>query len=676
MKKLGAAIFLFLLLLACPASAEGGSGQPIYYTLQLLHEGSFPAIEYLESYEGAAGVIRDGLLNRQEEIIVSAPDDDCAALAGLYQNVVNNSPRLSYVTGSVGIVQLDESHYQIIPRYEVTNAISLFSSPRANAAVREILAQVDDRMSDVEKMLAVHDYMLLHYEYDLTYSIYDAQEFFENKRGVCSAYASAFQWVMEELGIPCTIVTSDAMDHAWNLVRVKGNWYHIDVTWDDPVSDTYGRAWHDYFMLSDKAIGDSVHGHYDWDAPYPAKDTTYDTYPWTCAASPMQYYQGAWYWAQDTGQSCQVDGEEALFLEGGVYRYTFSDNTVTSLIPSYEFTTLHMNRGYCYAVSRDHNLYMAPVGAINAENMIRVSELTCLDQDGKLDGFYMEQGKLYYAYAEPEYYQMDGGQLKAKYPNYFTYRYSNSHDLSGYRYRKNLCGNQLTWELTDGVLRISGSGAIWNYPEESPWWEERNTIRAILIDKGVTRIGKRAFSGCTALTSVSIPEGVTEISSSGFSFCSGLKYLQLPRSLAEIGNSAFASCNNLKEVYYAGNTALQTAVKIGTRNDALTRAAITNNSTFPAPTISSVSSSVSAVVVCSFTATVQNVKSPCFLVVAGYTWDGKFLDAGYVPLWPDETEKTVALLGFGMNKGKIMIWDGMDSMIPLCEGVETRVPPR
>lgn len=58
---------------------------------------------------------------------------------------------------------------------------------------------------------------------------------FVNKKAVCSGYAKAMQYLLNMCGIECTYVTSDT--HAWNLVKLEGDYYHLDVTWGDG-SDT------------------------------------------------------------------------------------------------------------------------------------------------------------------------------------------------------------------------------------------------------------------------------------------------------------------------------------------------------------------------------------------------------------------------------------------------------
>lgn len=72
------------------------------------------------------------------------------------------------------------------------------------------------------------------------------------------------------------------------------------------------------------------------------------------------------------------------------------------------------------------------------------------------------------------------------------------------------CGENLTWTLEDGVLTISGSGAMefWSSP---PWYNSHNSITKVQIEAGVTSIGEGAFNDCSSLTGVSIPNSVTSV---------------------------------------------------------------------------------------------------------------------------------------------------------------------
>ena len=69
-------------------------------------------------------------------------------------------------------------------------------------------------------------------------------------------YTTSFQMFMDMLGVECIIVRGEATgeEHAWNMVHIGDNWYHVDCTWDDYVPDYDGRpAVHMFYMLTDSA---------------------------------------------------------------------------------------------------------------------------------------------------------------------------------------------------------------------------------------------------------------------------------------------------------------------------------------------------------------------------------------------------------------------------------------
>lgn len=115
-----------------------------------------------------------------------------------------------------------------------------------------------------------------------------------------------------------------------------------------------------------------------------------------------------------------------------------------------------------------------------------------------------------------------------------------------------------TWTLgDDGLLIISGPGAIGS----NAFGDHADDILSVVIEEGVTTIGRSAFSGCSNLTSVTIPEGVKSIGSSAFRECSNLTSVTIPGSVISIGSSAFAGCTSLTDVAYLGTTEPATASK-------------------------------------------------------------------------------------------------------------------
>ena len=85
----------------------------------------------------------------------------------------------------------------------------------------------------------------------------------------------------------------------------------------------------------------------------------------------------------------------------------------------------------------------------------------------------------------------------------------------------------------------------------------------VTIPNGVERIGKSAFSYCSALAEIAIPESVTVIDKSAFYKCVALKEFVIPNGVTTIGESAFYNCSNLKNIQFMGTTAAWNTVSKG-----------------------------------------------------------------------------------------------------------------
>lgn len=115
------------------------------------------------------------------------------------------------------------------------------------------------------------------------------------------------------------------------------------------------------------------------------------------------------------------------------------------------------------------------------------------------------------------------------------------------------CGENLTWRLEDGVLIVSGTGDMfdYNYGGNNVWYAPLQlcygSIKKIVIENGVTSIGKEAFYGCENATEIVIPSSVTKIGESAF-YSLGIESVILPENLSEIERGTFQGCQNLKEI--------------------------------------------------------------------------------------------------------------------------------
>ena len=241
--------------------------------------------------------------------------------------IVNSHPELFFVGNYVGW-SYDSSGMALSYKnieYRGTQANVLRQQKELEAAAEQALAWVDDAMSDMEKALAVHDYLVLNCEYDqerlqngtvpgYSHSAYGA---LVSKLAVCDGYSHAYSYILKKLDIPCELVTSDSMSHAWSMVSIDGDWYHVDVTWDDPIWDCIGRVGHNYFLLSDQVISDSGHKHSNWNAGHRAVSDTYKQAFWTGIQSAFCYWNGDWYYARYNGSSRTADVLKKQELLGG-----------------------------------------------------------------------------------------------------------------------------------------------------------------------------------------------------------------------------------------------------------------------------------------------------------------------------------------------------------------------
>ena len=111
-------------------------------------------------------------------------------------------------------------------------------------------------------------------------------------------------------------------------------------------------------------------------------------------------------------------------------------------------------------------------------------------------------------------------------------------------------GTNLAWTLdTEGLLTISGTGKMMDEEVNMPWDNYAWSIETIVIEDGVTTIGKHAFSGCYNLGIIHIANGVTSIGDNAFSGCWKLTNISIPNSVTSIGTSAFYSCRKLESIY-------------------------------------------------------------------------------------------------------------------------------
>lgn len=130
-----------------------------------------------------------------------------------------------------------------------------------------IKSEIQKGMSNYEKVKAVHNWMIRNIKYDYYRLLrgyippisHTAKGALIKKVAVCDGYAYAFQMVMNKLKIPCRFVVgrSGNVGHGWNMVKLGGKWYHVDVTFDDPIVNESNQntvPYYNYFLKSSSVM--------------------------------------------------------------------------------------------------------------------------------------------------------------------------------------------------------------------------------------------------------------------------------------------------------------------------------------------------------------------------------------------------------------------------------------
>lgn len=153
--------------------------------------------------------------------------------------------------------------------------VELSSSINANNEAQKIVSSIiDPNMSEYERVKAIHDWIVINVQYDyaglqnnsISRSAYNADGALLYKLAVCEGYAEAFHLLCAKAGVQSYMMYGEAGNsvdgwdsHAWNVVRIDGQWYQIDCTWDDPlvngaVVTGRGNLSYTYFLLTDEEM--------------------------------------------------------------------------------------------------------------------------------------------------------------------------------------------------------------------------------------------------------------------------------------------------------------------------------------------------------------------------------------------------------------------------------------
>lgn len=214
---------------------------------------------------------KDGLYEKLEIGLLNGDPNISMDLSSLFtepnkifsvlENISYENPEVMYYKAaeySFGKIKLSYSR----PIDDIKNHQRAIKDERSNFFENNIT----DHMSDYEKVLEIHDYIVEKGEYDTRLfsqgqvppESYSSYGILALGLGVCESYAKSMKYLLDGANIESIIVigTSRGENHAWNLVNIQGEYYHIDPTWNDPIIEDGSQIIrHNFFNLNDEQMG-------------------------------------------------------------------------------------------------------------------------------------------------------------------------------------------------------------------------------------------------------------------------------------------------------------------------------------------------------------------------------------------------------------------------------------
>lgn len=249
------------------AEAETTEAPPLADDSAQKHYYNRLSVKEKDAYNAILSVI--GTFPERIEVPVLKQEE----LNEMYAALLYDNPELFFVSGETILRQVKNRAY-LYPDYRMDAS----DYEAMNRKCGEIAAQIADearaKTSMFDRERAVHDRLIAMCSYtDDETNIYRNTIYgvLCGGEAACEGYAKTAKYLFDLLDIPCFVVHgnstppgSRAEGHMWNAVQLDGDWYYLDLTWDDPVLDKGGEVIsYSYFNVTDK---DLVGTHKDYDS--------------------------------------------------------------------------------------------------------------------------------------------------------------------------------------------------------------------------------------------------------------------------------------------------------------------------------------------------------------------------------------------------------------------------
>ena len=251
------AVLLAAVLVATAIISAGAAGRtPANYVQEDL--------AFVTRYAEAIEKIYQATMNFEEVIYIDEYNIPRQDFSRLRTELIGTHAELSLILDTTYGFQFgvaDDVLVALFPIYAYSREEAEERMKTFYAEADKYLALVDDSMDEFTKAVVLHDAIVLDAEYVITKRYEDGVEVFSNnyhqmmeKWGRCETYTEVYAYLLAQVGIHSEIVNSGEMNHEWLKLRLDGTYYHVDLTFDDPIPDRLGRVSHKYFLYSDEVF--------------------------------------------------------------------------------------------------------------------------------------------------------------------------------------------------------------------------------------------------------------------------------------------------------------------------------------------------------------------------------------------------------------------------------------
>lgn len=277
--KMMAGFLILLLLIFCAAvfRSNGGSDKPKSGKLTASEAAvRYPYTTLTDKEKALYSALYRGISNFETDITLPGTFTD-QEYERIYLLVTMQEPELFYLS-PVYELSSQMSHAEM--HYSMTQEQAEAETGRLEAAADRIIAKLSPTQSEAQKLLMIHDAVAAGCYYAELGHYDSALGCLADGFALCEGYAKAFLYVARRAGMYAMCVTGRSMSgelHVWNIARINGQYYNIDVTWDDDSSFS-GKVVHACFAVPDAQFGDHT-----------ADTRTYT--PPVCAAADEGFYR-------------------------------------------------------------------------------------------------------------------------------------------------------------------------------------------------------------------------------------------------------------------------------------------------------------------------------------------------------------------------------------------------